>query len=113
MIKLLNELFELKRTLISDDNEYFFHLINEKIPLKMHSYSSGTKCFDWIIPKKWTPLKGVLKNSRDELLLDISDNILHLLNYSISFYGKLDLVELSRHLYYDKNLPDSIPYRTT
>ena len=53
MMQLLNKLYNLKRTLISDDNKVALNTINDFIPLKIHNFKSGTQCYDWVIPQKW------------------------------------------------------------
>ena len=61
-MQLLNKLYKLKRTLISDDNKVALNIIGDFIPLKVHRFKSGTKCYDWTIPKKWVVNKGILKD---------------------------------------------------
>ena len=112
-MKLLNKLYKLNRSLVSDDNETALNLINEYIPLQIHKYKSDTQCFDWKIPKKWKVNKGILKDSTGKIILDSDNNILHLINYSNSFKGKISKNNLINHLHYDKNLPNAIPYRTS
>ena len=110
---ILNKFIESNRTLLSDSNENFFDLLKEFIPVNVHRFKSGTESFDWKIPKKWKVNRGVIKNSKGKTIIDSSDNILHLINYSNSFKGKLSLNELKNYLHYDEDLPNAIPYRTT
>ena len=110
---ILDRLYEIDRTLVSDENQKALSIIGKEIPLKTWSIESGTKCFDWEVPKKWKPIKGILKDEDGNVILDIKDSILHLINYSISFSGKLTFKELSKKLFYDKDNPDAIPYRTS
>ena len=110
---IVNEFVNKERTLLSDDNHKFFDLLKSYIPVKIHKFKSGTKCFDWEIPKKWKVNKGILKDSSGNIIVDSNDNILHLINYSSSYNGKISLKELKSHLYYDEKLPNAIPYRTS
>ena len=112
-MQLLNKLYKLNRTLLSDDNYDTLEILNNEIPIKIHKFKSGTKCFDWKIPKKWKVNKGTLKDSNGNIVINSNDNILHLINYSSSYSGKISLKELNPHLYFDKKLPDAIPYRTS
>ena len=90
MMQLLNKLYNLKRTLISDDNKVALNTINDFIPLKIHNFKSGTQCYDWVIPQKWVINKGVLKNLKGDTIINFEDNTLHLINYSNSYKGILD-----------------------
>ena len=112
-MQLLNKLYKLNRSLVSEDNYTALEYIKQHIPIDIHRYKSGSKCFDWNIPKKWKVNKGVLKDSSGNIIINSDDNILHLVNYSISFNGKLSKKDLINYLHYDKNLPDAIPYRTS
>ena len=112
-MQLLNKLYKLNRTLLSDDNEKALQILQNEIPIKIHKFKCGTKCFDWEIPKKWKVNKGVLKDLNGKIILNFDDNILHLINYSSSYSGKILFDELKKHLYYDMRLKDAIPYRTS
>ena len=112
-MKLLNKLYKLNRTLLSDDNLRTLKIIQNEIPIRIHKFKSNTKCFDWTIPKKWTVKKAILKDSSGNIIINAKNNILHLVNYSVSFNGKITINELKKHLYYDDKLQEAIPYRTS
>jgi len=112
-MKLLNKLYKLKRTLISDDNEVALNIIGDFIPLEIHRFKSGTQCYDWTIPKKWIVNKGVLKDLKGNTVIDFKTNTLHLVNYSNSYRGVVDQKTLLNNLHTDSNNPDAIPYRTS
>ena len=112
-MKLLNKLYKLKRTLISDDNEVALSIIGDFIPLEIHRFKSGTQCYDWTIPKKWIVNKGVLKDLKGNTVIDFKTNTLHLVNYSNSYRGVVDQKTLLNNLHTDSNNPDAIPYRTS
>ena len=95
-MQLLNKLYKLNRTLLSDDNEKALQILQNEIPIKIHKFKSGTKCFDWEIPKKWKVNKGVLKDLNGKIILNFDDNILHLINYSSSYSGKILFDELKK-----------------
>ncbi len=113
MMQLLNKLYNLKRTLISDDNKVALNTINDFIPLKIHNFKSGTQCYDWVIPQKWVINKGVLKNLKGDTIINFEDNTLHLINYSNSYKGILDKKILLNNIHTDPHNPNAIPYRTS
>lgn len=82
-------------------------------PLKVHSVLSGTRVFDWTIPKEWKVNDAYIVTPDGEKICNFSENNLHLLGYSIPFKGKLALAELKEHLYSLPEQPDAIPYTTS
>ena len=113
MMQLLDKLYNLKRTLVSDENEVALDILKDYLPLKIYKIKSGSKCFDWTIPNKWVVKKGILRTLNGNTLLDFADNTLHLLNYSRPYKGIVNKSTLLKHVYTDKNLPEAIPYRTS
>ncbi len=111
--EIYEALFFLNRSLVSDNNTKALDIINNYMPLKRHLFKSNEDCFDWKVPKKWTLKKAVLKDKNGNILIDSNDNILHSLIYGQTFKGQVSLKELSDHLFYIKELPDAIPYRTS
>jgi aminopeptidase-like protein len=112
-MELLNKLYNLKRTLISDDNKKAMDIINNIIPLKIYNFKSGTKCYDWVIPPKWVVNRGTLKDLKGNKIIDCKDNILHLVNYSNSYKGEISKKQLLNNIYTDENQPNAVPYRTS
>ena len=82
-------------------------------PLKVHSVLSGTRVFDWTIPKEWKVNDAYIVTPDGEKICNFSENNLHLMGYSIPFKGKLALAELKEHLYSLPEQPDAIPYTTS
>ena len=110
--KILNKTFPLERSLISSDNRKTLELFNNIVPLKKWKIKTGTKCFDWTVPKEWIFNKAILKDSNGNILIDGSKNILNVLNYSNSYKNKISKSELDEHLFYLKEKPNAIPYVT-
>ena len=52
-------------------------------------------------------------NDSGKKILNISQNFLHLLNYSSKFISKIDFKDLKKHLFFLENQPDAIPYVTS
>ncbi|MFA6923656.1 MAG: DUF4910 domain-containing protein [Bacteroidales bacterium] len=113
MQKIYKQLFDLNRSLVGKDNDKALEIINSNISLKLYKFKSGTKCFDWTIPKEWKLNRAVLKNLKGNIIINSNDNILHVLNYSTSFKGIVKKEDLLKHLHTNPKLPDSIPYRTS
>lgn len=109
----LNKLFSITRSLSGRGNRETIQILQEIIPLNTYEIKSGTKVYDWTIPNEWNINEAWIKNSKGEILVDFRKNNLHVVNYSIPFSGTLSFLELQKHLYYFKEQPDAIPYRTS
>ncbi len=114
LYKWATDLFPMPRSLtgqgVRDTLTYIKNIIPE---LEIKSIPSGTKVFDWEIPKEWVIREAYIKNEHNELILDFKANNLHVLGYSEPKNAWVDRVELENHLHSLANLPDAIPYRTS
>ena len=50
--------------------------------LKIKKIKSGTKVFDWVIPKVWNVSEAWIKDEKGKKILDFKKNNLHLMGYS-------------------------------
>ena len=110
MIDLINELWFLKRELVSDDFDKALHRLAEEIPMTIHEYPSGTPVWTWTVPEKWTCREAYLETLAGERLLDYADHPLHVVSYSLPFEGEVSREELLEHLHAHPRLPDAIPF---
>ena len=53
-MKLIDDLWFKRRDLISDGFDESLGYISKIIPMKIHQFRTGMKCWTWKIPKKWT-----------------------------------------------------------
>ena len=81
--------------------------------LERFEIPTGTNVFDWDIPQEWRVNEAYILDPHGQRILDVRDNNLHLLNYSIPFRGTLNLGELDEHLHSLPSQPDAIPYLTS
>ena len=108
------KLWPLNRSLSGEGVRETFDYILEYLPnLKVKSISSGSKVFDWVVPKEWNVKEAYIITPDGEKICDFSTNNLHLVGYSISFDGKITLNKLKDHLYTIPEQPNAIPYITS
>lgn len=88
-------------------------ILSEIVPLERHEIPSGTPVFDWTIPKEWIVREAYLIDPLGRRRLDIQENNLHVLNYSMPFKGTVSKQELQTHLYSLPDKPTAIPYVTS
>ncbi len=110
MINLIEELWFLKRDIVSDDYDRALYHLAEEIPMTVHEYSTGEPCWTWHVPEKWTCREAYLETLTGHRLLDYADHPLHVVSYSLPFEGVVSREELLRHLHTHPHLPDAIPY---
>ena len=81
--------------------------------ITVHEVPTGTKVFDWTVPKEWRISDAWIKNSKGEKIIDFKKHNLHVLGYSIPVDKKVNLAELKKYLYTQQDQPDAIPYVTS
>ncbi|HMQ67466.1 MAG TPA: DUF4910 domain-containing protein [Ignavibacteria bacterium] len=111
--KYFDRLWPLNRSLTGDGNRETLKILSEITGINISEIPSGTECFDWKVPEEWNVNEARITDSKGNKIIDYKDNNLHLLGYSESYSGKLDLSELRKHLFSLPGQPDSIPYLTS
>ena len=110
---LMRELYPICRSITGDGVRQTLNILKKDIPLNVHEVASGTKVFDWTVPKEWNIKDAYVKNSKGKKIIDFKKSNLHVLNYSVPVYKKVSLEELKEHLFTLPEHPDWIPYRTS
>ena len=113
MYQLMSELYPLCRSITGNGVRKTLQLLRHQISLEIREVPSGTKVYDWTVPKEWNIQDAYLKNAKGEKIVDFAKSNLHVLNYSIPVKAKVSLTELKEHLYTIPDYPDWIPYRTS
>lgn len=111
--QLISELYPICRSITGNGVRQTLNIIRKHIPLTVHEVPSGTRAFDWTVPKEWNIKNAYVKNSKGEKIIDFNKSNLHVLNYSVPKKKKLSLNELKEHLFTLPEQPDWIPYRTS
>ena len=110
---LITKLYPICRSITGNGVRQTLRTIQEHIPLTIHEVPSGTKVFDWTVPKEWNIRDAFIKDSRSEKIVDFASSNLHVVGYSIPFSGKVSFEDLKHHLFTLPDHPDWIPYRTS
>ena len=108
-----SELYPICRSITGNGLRETLRRIGERIPLQVHEVPSGTKVFDWTVPREWNIHEAYIKNSQGERVIDFRDSNLHVVNYSIPIRKMVSLRELRDHLHTLPKHHDWIPYRTS
>jgi aminopeptidase-like protein len=110
MMELVDELWMLKRDIVSDDYDRALNRLAVEVPMKIHTVPTGTKVWTWTVPEKWTCHEAYLETMDGERLLDHAEHPLHVVSYSLPFEGKISREELLQHLHVHPTLSDAIPF---
>jgi len=114
MYKWAVDLFPINRSITGNGVRQTLNYIKDIIPeIKIFEVATGTKCFDWTIPKEWNCKEAYIIDPDGNKICDFSKNNLHLVGYSIPVNFEIEYEELVKHLYYLENKPTAIPYITS
>jgi aminopeptidase-like protein len=109
----ISELYPICRSITGDGFRETLRWVREHIPLEIHEVPTGTKVFDWTVPKEWNIRDAWVKSENGERVIDFNKSNLHVVNYSVPVRRTMPLVELREHLHTLPDRPDWIPYRTS
>jgi len=107
------EMYPLCRSITGDGTRRTLAMIQDRIPLQIHEVSTGTRVFDWTVPKEWNIQDAYIKTSTGTRVVDFQQSNLCVMNYSTPMHATMPLGEIRQHLYTIPEHPEWIPYRTT
>jgi aminopeptidase-like protein len=113
MYRLIGELFPICRSITGEGVRESLAIIKKNVPLEIREVPSGTRVFDWTVPKEWNIRAARVQDSSGRKVIDFRESNLHVLNYSTPVRARLSLQELKERLYTLPEHPDWIPYRTS
>ena len=121
MKELLEKLYPLNRVPVSDDADRAVRIIKDELPdMDIFEVPSGAECWTWVVPQKWVIREAYITDG-EKRLIDIQDNLLHVMSYSIPVDGWVTREELMNHVYVAESYtadmgyvvperPDAIPW---
>jgi aminopeptidase-like protein len=116
MHNLCTKLFPICRSITGDGFRKSLNIIKTDLDLqKLEAFEvpTGTKCFDWEVPKEWNIQDAYVIAPDGSKICDFKVSNLHVLNYSIPIDKEVSLEELQEHLYSLPDQPTAIPYITS
>ena len=109
MERTISDLWLKRRDIVSDGFDDALTYISKIIPLSIVEIPTGTECWTWIIPPKWSLSEGLI-SSGSEVVLDVSDHPLHVMSYSQPIRKRIKKEELMDHIYTYPERPNAIPF---
>jgi len=113
MFQLMEELFPICRSITGNGVRQTLEIIKKHISLETREIPSGTKVYDWTIPKEWNIQNAYIIDPNGKKIVDFRKSNLHVVNYSIPINQKISLSELKKHIHIIPEKPDLIPYVTS
>lgn len=113
MHRFMADLFPICRSITGNGFRQTLSQIAKRIPLETHEVPTGTRVFDWTVPKEWNIQDAWIKDDRGTKVLDFARSNLHVVNYSVPVRRRMTLAELRPHIHTLPEQPDWTPYRTS
>lgn len=113
MKELILELYPICRSITGDGVRGSLSIIGQVLPLEVREVPTGTRVFDWVVPKEWNIRDAYVKGQDGQKVVDFQRSNLHVLNYSVPVRKRVSLDELKKHLFTLADHPTWIPYRTS
>jgi aminopeptidase-like protein len=114
MYKWAKELFSYPRSLTGDGvRKTLLYLAQRNSDLKIFEIPTGTKAFDWVIPKEWNIKDAYISDLEGNKLISFEDSNLHVVGYSTPVHRVVTREELDNHLHSIPLQPNAIPYVTS
>jgi aminopeptidase-like protein/aminoglycoside N3'-acetyltransferase len=108
--ELITALWRLPRDIVSDGYDAALYALSGQVPIAVHEYPTGTECWTWLVPEKWTCHQARLETTDGRCLLSYEDNPLHVVSYSLPMDREVSREELLAHLHTHPQLPDAVPF---
>ena len=114
MHNLAQELFPICRSITGDGFRQSLEIIGKHLPdLKTTEVPTGTKCFDWEVPREWNIKDAYIIAPNGAKICDFKQSNLHVVGYSTPINKIISLEELQEHLFSLPEQPNAIPYVTS
>ena len=110
MEQLISPLWRLPRDIVSDGYDVALRALSTQVPMTVHEYPTGTECWTWLVPEKWTCHEAWLGTLDGRRLFSYEDSPLHVVSYSLPIDREVSREELFEHLHVHPELPDAIPF---
>jgi aminopeptidase-like protein len=113
MYDLIAELYPICRSITGEGFRSTLDTLARHLDLAIHEVPSGTRVFDWTVPREWNITDAYVETSAGERVIDFRASNLHVVSYSVPVDARMSLAQLRPHLHTLPEQPDWIPYRTT
>jgi aminopeptidase-like protein len=110
---LASEIYPICRSITGDGVRATLRALCCHVGFEVHEVPTGTRAFDWIVPREWNIRDAYVKDGSGRKVIDLARSNLHVMSYSTPLRARMPLAELKAHLHSLPEQPDLIPYRTS
>lgn len=103
-------LWPINRSIAGPGLRASLDVLADLIPTERHRFPTGTKVFDWEVPREWEVHEAYLVDPDGRRRADFAAHNLHLVAHSTPVRARMPLSGLRPHLHSRPDLPDAIPY---
>src|SRR5215470_13969821 len=93
------ELFPICRSITGNGVRETLSVLSKFIPLVSRDVPTGTRAFDWTVPKEWNIRDAYVENDKGKRVIDFARHNLHVVGYSTPIDTQLTLEQLQEHLH--------------
>ncbi len=113
-LDLAKVLYPINRSITGKGTHQSLKILKSELnELKIKSFKSGSRVFDWKIPERWNIETAKISRLNGEKVIDFSDNNLHVVSYSESVKKQMNFKELEKRIFTIPKMPNAIPYVTS
>ena len=109
----VKDLYPICRSITGDGVRETLRRIQQLLPVSICEVPSGTRVFDWTVPREWNIRDAWVKSVGGERVVDFRESSLHVVSYSVPVHKRIPFSELRRHLHTLPEHPSWIPYKTS
>lgn len=107
MRDLLTEINPLQRMVNSPGLDKTFEIFKREFPdAVIHEYPAGMEREDWIVPRSWEMISGVMKDKDGNIIASTEESELFVAPYSEPIEGWFTKEEIEKHLMTREDVPD-------
>lgn len=114
MLKWAKDLFPFCRSITGEGLRDSLKYIKKIHPdLKINSFKTGKKVFDWIVPEEWIIKDAYIEHESGKRFAEFKKNNLSVVNYSTPIKKIMSLDEIKPFIHVQQDRPNAIPYITS
>ena len=113
LYELVRNLYPICRSITGDGVRTTLRRIQQLLPVSICEVPSGTRVFDWTVPREWNIRDAWVKSLAGERVVDFRKSSLHVVSYSVPVHKRISLAELRRHIHTLPEHPSWVPYKTS
>lgn len=110
---LIRTLLPIQRSICGEGSREVLKVIKKHLPIAERAVKTGSRVFDWTVPKEWQIRDAYIKDGRGKKIVDFKKSPLHVVSHSTAVNKKMSLSALKKHLFTLPDHPAWIPYRTS